>query len=535
MNSAVYQSAGATAGHMRRELSRRSLLASGGSLFAGSAVASAVGAAGAERGADAEQTADPPALRWSETYDGATSDTVQDALRTDEGSYVVVGQSGEDAESVRPWVFSIDARGRPRWQRRIDADESAGVNAIVETDDGGFLLGGYRGQPTEGQEALFLKLDADRELQWRRTVESPRQGGNVASLVAAGDGQYVAAGLARGDSVPDVSGWLFAVDGDAERQWSQTYRPRHTNFVATLAATNDGGYVVGGGTRSEVTGDDQPPLLGWLLEADGDGNRQWSETYRESTDETDHRQNFVYDVYATGSGYLAAGGTSPDILGREQRGWALSVDGSGERRGQLETRPADMEVGQFQRVRPFEDGYALVGVGQPTATEPGSVWAAGIDGDLSQQWSAAQQFANGSQAITALGADDGGLVVFGNANVEGGRTATDALAVKLGGDPVPTATPGATATGTGTADATPSPAPSPTPTPTASPTPTPTAGDGATEPDTETAATDDADDETGTTADDGPGFGIGAGLVALGGGALLRRSRRTDGDGTDDP
>ncbi|MFC7196581.1 hypothetical protein ACFQL4_21290 [Halosimplex aquaticum] len=73
---------------MERELTRRGLLASGGSLFAGSAVASVAGAAAVG------SAADPPPLRWSETYDGATTDTVQDALRTDDGNYVVVGQSG---------------------------------------------------------------------------------------------------------------------------------------------------------------------------------------------------------------------------------------------------------------------------------------------------------------------------------------------------------------------------------------------------------------------------------------------------------
>ncbi|MFC7196582.1 hypothetical protein ACFQL4_21295 [Halosimplex aquaticum] len=89
--------------------------------------------------------------------------------------------------------------------------------------------------------------------------------------MSAGDGQYVAAGLARGGTVLDVSGWIFGIDGAAERQWSETYGPRHTNYVASLAETGDGGYVVGGGTRAESTEDDsQPPFFGWLFEVDGE-------------------------------------------------------------------------------------------------------------------------------------------------------------------------------------------------------------------------------------------------------------------------
>ncbi|WP_415379062.1 PGF-CTERM sorting domain-containing protein [Halosimplex sp. TS25] len=510
---------------MTRDLSRRSLLASGGALFAGSAVAAGVGAADAH-----ESATDPPPLRWSNTYDGATADAVQGALRTADGNYVVVGQSGEGTDSVAPWAFAIDERGRRRWQRRVDTDDVAGFNAVVETDDGGLLLGGYRGQPSQSQEPLFVKLDADREIQWQRTVESPRQGGNVASLVPAGSGRFVAIGLARGDSLPDVSGWIFAVDGAAERQWSRTYGPRHTNFVASVASTTDEGYVVGGGTRAEPTENEQPPFVGWLFEVDDEGNQQWSSTYRESTEETDHRLNFFYDVHATDSGCLAAGGTSRDRLGREQYGWVLSVDGSGERQGQLQTRPAEMDVGQFQGIRPFEGGYALVGVGRPTATDPTSVWAAGIDGELARQWSAVQQFANGSQATTALGTDDDGLVVFGNANVEGGRTATDALALQLGGDPVPTATTGVTTGETTTATATPSPTPSPTAT--ASPSPTATASTTETESVTQAPAVGDG--AAGTTADDGHGFGAGVALAALGGSALLRRTRRSHGHGSDE-
>ncbi|PSQ29560.1 hypothetical protein BRD06_02570 [Halobacteriales archaeon QS_9_67_15] len=125
-------------------------------------------------------------------------------------------------------------------------------------------------------------------------------------------------------------------------------------------------------------------------------------------------------MLATDDGYLAVGNTAVELLGG-QRGWVLSVGTSGERQAQLRTQPADMDVGQFQRVRPFEDGYALVGVGQPSTADAASVWMAGIDDELTEQWSGTEQYVDGSQGVTALVTDDDGLLVFGNVNVEGGR------------------------------------------------------------------------------------------------------------------
>ena len=496
--------------HMRRGLSRRQLLASGGTLFAGGLLASATEASAT--GADSAAV-DPPPVRWAETYDQAGTDTVQDALRTNDGNYVVAGQSGADRESVQPWVFSIDARGGRRWQRPVETDEVAGFNTVVEAGDG-YLLGGYRGRAADGQEAIAVRLDADREVQWQRAVESPRQGGNIVSLVPADEDRYVGVGLARGEEPLDVSAWAFELDSEGARQWSETFAPRYTNYVASVEPTGDGEYVLGGAVRAEPTEDDQrPPFIGWLLTVDGEGSRQWSETYRESTDGSDHQLNFFYDVLATDDGYLAVGNTAVELLGG-QRGWVLSVGTSGERQAQLRTRPADMDVGQFQRVRPFEDGYALVGVGQPSTADAASVWMAGIDDELTEQWSGTEQYVDGSQGVTALVTDDDGLLVFGNVNVEGGRLTTDALALKAGGDPVPTGTP----TAAETAEPTPTPSPTPSATPTATATPTETATP------TDPSPTPD----TGTTADDGPGFGVGTTLAALGSGAVLRRFVRSD-------
>jgi len=507
---------------MTRDLSRRQLLASGGTLFAGGVLASAAGASGT----DADSPAvDPPPVRWTDTYDRAATDTVQDALRTADGNYVVAGQSGDSTEAVQPWVFSIDERGGRRWQRPVETDEVAGFNTVVEAGDG-YLLGGYRGRAADGQEPVVVRLDADRERQWQRTLESPRQGGNVVSLVPAGEERYVGVGLARGAELLDVAAWVFELDSEGKRQWSQTFAPRYTNYAATVEPTGDGEYVLGGAVRAEPTEDDQrPPFVAWLLAVDDEGTQQWSETYRESTDDSDHQLNFLYDVLATDDGYLAAGNTAVELLGG-QRGWVLSVGTSGERRAQLQTQPADMEVGQFQRIRRFEDGYALVGVAQPGTTDAASVWMAGLDDELVEQWSATEQYADGSQGVTVCVTDDDGLLVFGNVNVEGGQQTTDALALKAGGDPVPTGTPTPTAAETGGS----------TPTPTQSPTPSPTPSPTATATPTEAAMGTDPSQppERGTTAGEGPGFGVGTTVAALGSGAVLRRFVLSDDTSTDE-
>ena len=509
---------------MNDHVSRRSLLATGGSLFAGGLLASTAGAAPGD--ADGA-VADPPPIRWAERYDQGETDTVQAAIRTSNGNYVVAGQSVDGSSSVNPWVFSVTDRGKRRWQRVVDTDQRAGFNTIVETTDGDLLLGGYRGTARQGQEPLLARMNADRELLWERTVETPREGGNLVSLVPAGDGQYVAGGLARGGTILDVSAWMFGIDGEASRQWSQTFAPRHTNFLVSMTATGDGGYLVGGGTRDEVTEENQqPPFIGWLFEVDGEGTQQWSETYREATDGTEHQLNFVYNVHAADSKYLGIGATSPELLS-DQRGWVLSVEAGGQRREQLQTQPEDTSIAQLRGVQPFEDGYALVGSGRAGQTDPASVWALGVDSDLTEQWSATKQYANGSQASRVLGTDDDGLLIFGTANVEGGQTSTDALALQLGGDPVQTPSPTPTPTATDTETPTPSPTETPTETPSPSPTPSPTPAGTAMPTETPT------DEPAETTADDGAGFGVGTALVALGGGVLARRARQSRGGDRD--
>lgn len=509
---------------MNDHVSRRSLLAAGGSLFAGGLLATSASATAAESHARA---ADPPPIRWADRYDEGETDSLQAAIRTADGHYVVAGQTANGSSSVNPWVFSVTDRGERRWQRVVETDQRAGFNTVVETADGGLILGGYRGTAAQGQEPLLVRLNADREPQWQRTVEPPREGGNVVTLAPAGDGQYVASGLDRGENLLNVAAWVFGIDGEASQQWSQTFAPRYTNYAATMTPTGDGGYLLGGAVRDEPTEEEQqPPFIGWLLAVDDEGAQQWSETYSEATDGTDHQLHFFYNLQATESGYLAVGATSPELLS-DQRGWVLSVDESGQRQAQLQTQPDEMSIAQLQGIQPFEDGYAAIGAGQSGQTEAASVWVLGFDSELTEQWSATKQYANGSQGRRVLGTDDDGLLVFGNVNAEGSRTATDALAMQLGGDPVETATATPTATPTDTETPTPSPTPTPTETPTPSPTPTPTPAGTATPTATPT------DEPSGTTADDGPGFGVGTALVALGGGALARRARQSGPTGDD--
>lgn len=188
-------------------------------------------------------------------------------------------------------------------------------DALVATDDGGYLLAG-RESAEVFSPAVLVKTDADGEVEWREfygaiglgvdeliwttdggyaLVGSGGEEGEAASIVRA-DGGYVFLGDTR--SPPTASGdsdlWLVGVDSDGAERWTRTYGDLDGvgGHSGTLVAV-DAGYAFTGSIDGAFG----------LGRVDADGREAWIRTLP-----LVERAEFPTELLATSDGgYLVAG------------------------------------------------------------------------------------------------------------------------------------------------------------------------------------------------------------------------------------
>ncbi len=129
-------------------------------------------------------------------------------------------------------------------------------------------------------------VTAQTALAWEKSV-----GGSnleeIRNLALCPDGGWIAVGSSAsndGDILTNKGqeDYLIArFDASANVKWIRTYGGKFGDVARSVALTSDGGFIVGGNTRSQ--GDDVGPHNGyfdmWILKLDSLGNIQWKKTF----------------------------------------------------------------------------------------------------------------------------------------------------------------------------------------------------------------------------------------------------------------
>ena len=135
-------------------------------------------------------------------------------------------------------------------------------------------------------------------------------------MIKTNDSGFLIGGFSRSDSSFDKSEnsrgdqdyWLLKIDSSGIVQWDKTYGGNGTDFFFTVEQTIDGGYIVGGESQSDTSGDKTDYNRGistWdyrILKIDALGNLEWQKDYGGWDDD------FFCSIKQTrDSGYIAAG------------------------------------------------------------------------------------------------------------------------------------------------------------------------------------------------------------------------------------
>lgn len=104
---------------------------------------------------------------WNKTYGGPYSDEGYCVETVSDGGFVITGSSYVDESHCAAYVIRTDDEGNVEWEQTItEAENSDNVgNYIIQTEDYGFALTGYTGDPSVGDlDLIIIKFLPEEQL-----------------------------------------------------------------------------------------------------------------------------------------------------------------------------------------------------------------------------------------------------------------------------------------------------------------------------------------------------------------------------------
>jgi hypothetical protein len=400
-------------------------------------------------------------IEWQKSIGGDLYEYFNSVIQTSDNGYLIGGESispvsGDKTEPTFGngdyWIVKTDQTGNIEWDETIGGTGSDECTIVIQSNDGGFLIGGGSDSPVSfdktegslgGMDYWIVKIDALGSTQWQHTI-----GGSaddyLFTMHQTFDGGYILGGVSEsnisGDKSENCLGfwdyWIVKVDSLGNIQWDNTIGGNDWDRLYSIQQTADGGYILGGDSESAASADKSENSTDtdyWLVKCNSNGAIVWENTIGGNS--SDYLKSTT--TLSDGS-YVIGGHSYSSISGdktEDNQGyfdyWILKIDSIGNIIWQ-NTFGGD-ELDQCYSTLPTSDGgYIVIGdtrspiSGDKTENNVGSAdsWVVKLDSTGKIQW---QNTIGGvavehSQKIFTT--SDGGFIMgcYSQSDVSGDKT-----------------------------------------------------------------------------------------------------------------
>ncbi|MCL5992166.1 MAG: hypothetical protein M1419_08705 [Bacteroidetes bacterium] len=264
-------------------------------------------------------------IQWQKTLGGSQWDIGTSIAQTFDGGYIISGISWSNDADVSEnhggydyWLVKLNTEGSIEWQKSFGGSEYDGASTILQTKDGGYIVGGTS-RSDDGdviknngnQDYWILKLNKEGLVVWQRSFGGSSND-NLYSIIQSPDNDYIVFGSSESTD-GDVNGnhggydiWIVKLNTEGSIEWQKSYGGSSSEQYGSIIQTNDGGYIFSG--SSESTDGDVTGAHGdydyWIVKLNTEGSIEWQKSFGGSE----------YDVASiilqTKDGGYIVGGTS---------------------------------------------------------------------------------------------------------------------------------------------------------------------------------------------------------------------------------
>jgi len=347
--------------------------------------------------------AQAPDSLWSRTFGGSSADYCYSVQQTTDGGYILGGYTWScGAGSADFCLVKTDASGTEDWSRTFGGSSGDYCYSTQQTADGGYILGGYTwSYGAGGYDFCLVKTDAMGTEEWRRTF-----GGSADdrcwSVRQTTDGGYILGGHTRSYGAGSEDFWLVKTDAVGTEEWSHTFGGSSDDRCRVVRPTTDGGYVLGGWTSSYGAGG----YDFWLVKTDAVGTEEWSHTFGGSSDDRCWQVQQSAD-----GGYILGGWTSSYGAGGYDF-WLVKTDAGGTEEWNRTFGGSDDDCCVSVQ-QTTDGGYILGGYTWFFGAGNYDFWLVRTDGNGREKWSRTFGGSNDDRCWQVQQTADGGYIAGG--------------------------------------------------------------------------------------------------------------------------
>ncbi len=214
-------------------------------------------------------------LQWTKTIGGPGNEIGKSLIQTSDGGYAIAGETysfGAGGKDV--YVVKLDTHGNLQWTKTIGGKGWEAGSSLIQTSDGGYAIAGYTSSFGAGQlDVYVVKLDVNGNLQWTKTIGGAGEEIGT-SLIQTSDGSYAIAGATRSFGAGGTDVYVVKLDANGNLQWTKTIGGKKEDLGNSLIQTSDGGYAIAGVTNSFDPGGGDV----YVVKLDANGDLQWTKT-----------------------------------------------------------------------------------------------------------------------------------------------------------------------------------------------------------------------------------------------------------------
>jgi hypothetical protein len=243
---------------------------------------------------------------WQKCLGGSGYEDAWDVKETPDGGFVVVGYSDSSDGDLTEnngledvWIVKLDANGSLVWQRSYGGAGPDEGRGIFCTNDGGYIIAGQSFSNDGdvpmllgGEDYWVLKLNNEGKIEWQQVLGG--SGHDAATdILQTRDGGFIVFGTSRSSNI-DVSNnnggfdlWAIKLDSEGNKEWERSYGGANEDYGQAIVQTLDDGFLMVGQTTStdgDAIGNDGLADA-WVIKTDSLGNIEWQRTLGGTQDE----------------------------------------------------------------------------------------------------------------------------------------------------------------------------------------------------------------------------------------------------------
>lgn len=288
---------------------------------------------------------------WTKLYSGTRDNYLYNGLELPNGDLVAAGYTNSWGGNAGDfWVIKTDSSGNKKWEVNYGGQEYEECRYIINTPDGGFLLGGVTQSYGLGeQDSYIIKLDSAGNKLWDKTYGTPNTDWHALISNSVDGGFYIACQTDE----PFIGGIrkniLMKTSSHGEIVWQTLIDSFYYSYFHRIQEVDTGRYVIIVGQKEL----DEPKNPGWILKIDSSGTKIWERFYVNPENNEDDGAG-LRDFKIGDNGRIACSGfglVTPGVnFGALQNFWLLVIDSNG-----CLVPDCDTTTGISNMVPPYEE------------------------------------------------------------------------------------------------------------------------------------------------------------------------------------